>query len=193
MNKNDTNVITVVSGLPRSGTSLMMQVLEAAGLPILTDTRRRADDDNPRGYYELEKVKALARDASWVAEARGKVIKVISMLLYSLPGEHEYRVIFMTRRMEEILASQTAMLARLGQAQDGLPDDEMSRHYEKHLAKLRPWLEQQKNIKMLYCSYNDLLAGPRPVLEAVNHFLGGQLVIEKMLSAIDPMLYRQKK
>ncbi len=133
-------MIIIVSGLPRSGTSLMMQMLEAAGLSILSDNERRADDDNPRGYYELEKVKALNRDNSWIDEAEGKVVKAISLLLYDLPADRQYKIVFMTRRMEEILASQSAMLQRRGEA-EGPSDDRMRNYFEKHLADLTPWLD----------------------------------------------------
>ena len=106
-------MIVVVSGLPRSGTSLMMQMLEAGGLPILMDDRRPADADNPRGYYEFQPVKTLDKDNSWMAQAEGKAVKVVSLLLYHLPPGHDYKVLFMERTIAEVLASQTAMLKRL--------------------------------------------------------------------------------
>mgnify|MGYP001577310805 CR=1 FL=1 len=111
MSDDTSTVITVVSGLPRSGTSLMMQILEAGGLPVLCDGVRTPDANNPRGYYEYEKVKGMGRDASWIGEAEGKVVKVVSLLLYHLPPDHRYRVIFMTRRMDEILSSIRQIIA----------------------------------------------------------------------------------
>jgi len=190
---NDTStVITVVSGLPRSGTSLMMQILEAGGLPVLCDGLRTADANNPRGYYEYEKVKAMARDASWIGEAEGKVLKVVSLLLYNLPADHRYRVIFMTRRMDEVLSSQSAMLGKLGRSDKGPADAQMAQYYERHLAKLDAWLPQQKHAEVLRCCYNDLLKDPTPVLKAVCAFLKRDLAMDRMLAAIDPALYRQR-
>jgi hypothetical protein len=188
----DSKLITVVSGLPRSGTSLMMQILEAGGLPVLCDGLRKADTNNPRGYYEYEKVKALARDASWIGEAEGKVMKVVSLLLYHLPSDHRYRILFMTRRMDEILFSQSAMLDKLGQKNKGPEDRQMAQYYEKHLAKLEAWLPQQKHMEVLRCSYNALLDDPKPLLISVRSFLSEQLDLNRMLSVIDPKLYRQK-
>jgi hypothetical protein len=188
----DSKLITVVSGLPRSGTSLMMQILEAGGLPVLCDGLRKADTNNPRGYYEYETVKALARDASWIGEAEGKVMKVVSLLLYHLPSDHRYRILFMTRRMDEILFSQSAMLDKLGQKNKGPEDRQMAQYYEKHLAKLEAWLPQQKHMEVLRCSYNALLDDPKPLLISVRSFLSEQLDLNRMLSVIDPKLYRQK-
>jgi len=107
-------MITVVSGIPRSGTSLMMQMMSAGGMPVLTDGQRSADDNNPRGYFELESVKSLARNQDVLTQADGKVVKVISSLLPSLPKDFEYRVVFMCRPLEEVVSSQNRMLERLG-------------------------------------------------------------------------------
>src|SRR2546428_1479705 len=106
--------ITIVSGLPRSGTSMMMRMLDAGGLPVLVDNIRKADDDNPYGYYEFEPVKRLSSDSSWLREARGKAFKMVYALLYELPKDYDYRVIVMQRKMDEIIASQRAMLCRQG-------------------------------------------------------------------------------
>jgi len=183
--------ITVVSGLPRSGTSMMMQVLEAGGMPALMDGVREADEDNPRGYYETEGVKRLKSDASWLDQAAGRVIKVVSMLLYDLPPGRDYRVVFLLRRMEEILASQAAMLRRRGQPQ-GPDDSEMAGHYERHLSRVRAWLSGQNRMRVLYCDYNAVLAEPARELAAVREFLGGSLDMAAMLRAVDPRLYRQR-
>src|SRR5262249_30630691 len=102
--------IIIVSGLPRSGTSLMMQMLDGGGVPVLTDNIRAADTDNPRGYYEFEPVKATKRDATWLPAARGKAVKMVSQLLYHLPPGETYRVLFLERDLEEVLASQEKML-----------------------------------------------------------------------------------
>jgi len=191
MDSHRQSYITVVSGLPRSGTSLMMQVLEAGGMPILCDGIRRADIHNPCGYYEYEKVKTLARDRSWIGDAEGKVVKIVSMHLYNLPPDHCYRVIFMTRRMDEILTSQSVMLDKLGK-KNGPDDAQMARHYEKHLVKLKEWLDQQKHIKVMYCSYQSLFKDPSAALTTVRNFLGGTLNAERMGSVIDPGLYRER-
>lgn len=185
--------ITIVSGLPRSGTSLMMQMVQAAGIPVMADGQRAADDDNPRGYLELEAVKKLKEDSSWVADARGKALKAVSMLLYDLPPQFQYRVIFMTRAMDEILASQKKMLKRRGKAvQDGPADQEMRTYFEHHLQKLREWFAKQPNIKVLYVNYNDIMAGKDEGIRDVCEFLGGGISVGEMKKAIDAELYRNR-
>ena len=150
--------IVIVSGLPRSGTSLLMQMLDTGGLEILTDNVRVADLDNPRGYYELEKVKSVKRNSSWLRQARGKAFKMVSLLLYDLPPGEEYQIIFMERDMDEVLLSQRKMLTRLNRKPGD--DGEMKRFFALHLEKLRDWLCRQSHIDVLYVSYNDLLAQP---------------------------------
>lgn len=185
--------IVVVSGLPRSGTSMMMAVLAAGGLPALTDEIRAADTDNPKGYYEFERVKQLDKgDQAWLAEAQGKAVKVISALLEHLPADHTYRVIFMERQMEEVLASQKKMLARRGEPTDRVSDEEMGRLFAKHTQKVKLWLAAQPNFSVLYVDYNRMLADPAPYIQQVNQFLGGQLDTEAMLAAVDPQLYRNR-
>jgi len=185
-------MITVVSGLPRSGTSLMMQMLTAGGLVPLTDGQRASDADNPRGYYELEKVKRLKQDSSWLPEAEGRVIKVISSLLFDLPATHEYRVIFMLRELGETLASQQEMLARRG-APPGPDDAAMRAHFERHLVKVRRFLEESPHLRTLWCSYNELVQDPRPIVAEIIPFLGGELDQARMIAAVDPQLYRQRR
>ena len=188
MNKQ---TITIVSGLPRSGTSLMMQMLEAGGLLPFTDGVRTADESNPKGYYELEAVKRTKQDPSWLDNAAGRCVKMISMLLYDLPPGRAYRVIFMRRNMDEILASQSAMLKRRGEGQ-GAGDDEMRKHYEAHLQKLELWLKAQKNISVLYCDYNSLVGKPREHVERIREFLEIPLDVDRMTGAVDPALHRQR-
>ena len=125
--------ITIVSGLPRSGTSLMMQMLDSGGMEVVTDNIRPPDEDNPKGYYEFEKAKKIKEDPSWLKDMRGKAFKIVSMLLYDLPADEKYKVIFMKRNMDEILSSQNKMLERLGQNPN--PDDEMGELFAKHLNK----------------------------------------------------------
>jgi len=186
-------VVVVVSGLPRSGTSMMMKVLEAGGLSVLTDQIREADDDNPKGYYEFERVKQLDKgDTAWLDGAEGKVVKVISALLEHLPSEHTYRVIFMQRRIEEVLASQKKMLARRGEPTDRVSDQEMARLFAKHVQKVELWLRAQPNFSVLYVDYNRMLADPLPYVRQINQFLGGSLDEQKMAAAVDPKLYRNR-
>lgn len=184
-------MITVVSGLPRSGTSLVMQMLAAGGHPILTDAQRQADEDNPHGYLELEKVKSLERDATWLPESEGKAVKIISFLLNKLPNDHEYRVIFLRRELTEVLQSQAAMLQRRGQP-PGPGADVMRSHFERHVQTVEEWLNKQPHMQVLNCPYADVVRDPRAMAEAICAFLGQRLDIEKMIQAVDPKLYRQR-
>ena len=152
------NEIIIVSGLPRSGTSLMMQMLDNGGVPVVTDNLRTADTDNPRGYYEFERVKKIRHDVSWLPATRGKAFKMVSQLLYELPSSQRYRIIFMERNMDEVLLSQEKMLARLGKP--AAPRAAIKRAFIEHLHKLREWLARQSNIAVLNVCYNDLLDWP---------------------------------
>jgi len=186
--------ITIVSGLPRSGTSMMMKMLEAGGIPPLTDRIRTADDDNPKGYYEFERVKKLDKgDTTWVVEAFGKSVKVISALLKYLPADYEYKVIFMRRSTEEILASQKQMLIRRGEPTDRVGDDELADYFAKHLNAVEQWLQSQPNVSVLYSSYNRVLESPLESAQEINRFLDNRLDVQAMAAVVDPDLYRQKK
>jgi len=185
--------ITVVSGLPRSGTSMMMKMLEAGGLAPLTDNIRTADEDNPKGYYEFERVKDLEKDTAWLPDAMGKYVKVISMLLRHLPSGYAYDVIFMRRKMEEILASQRKMLIRRGEAPDKIPDDKMAALFERHIQKTEEWLVTQPNFRVLQVSYNEVVAEPGPHIARINEFLGSTLDTESMSQIVDKELYRQRR
>jgi len=186
----DTDII-IVSGLPRSGTSLLMQMLDRGGLEVVTDNIRAADTDNPRGYYEYEQVKKIKQDASWLPATRGKVFKMISQLLYDLPASERYRIVFMERDFDEMLRSQEKMLARLNRK--GAPPDQIKQSYSLHLERLRAWLSQQPSMQVLSVSYNDLVERPREQAERVNEFLGGKANVEEMVKAVDPSLYRNRK
>jgi hypothetical protein len=190
----DRDVITVVSGLPRSGTSMMMSMLEAGGVPILTDNVRTADEDNPKGYYEFERVKQIEHDWAWLADAPGKAVKIISELLMRLPEAAPYRfkVIFMRRHMAEILASQRQMLLRRGEPADAVSDEQLTLLFTKHLKRFDAWAARQPNIAILYVSYNAMLEAPRDHAEQVNRFLGGGLDAEKMIAVVDKAFYRQR-
>ncbi len=186
--------ITVVSGLPRSGTSMMMKMLEAGGILPLTDKIRAADEDNPKGYYEFERVKKLDKgDTAWLPDARGKSVKVISALLKYLPGDYHYKIIFMRRRIEEVLASQKQMLIRRGEPTDRVSDEELAAYFSKHLAAVERWLQLQPNIDVLYVNYNRALENPLETAQEINRFLGDTLNVQAMAAVVDPQLYRQKK
>jgi hypothetical protein len=185
--------IVVVSGLPRSGTSMMMAMLEAGGLPPLTDKIRTPDDDNPRGYYEFERVKQLDKgDTGWLSEAEGKAVKVISALLTHLPATGSYRVLFMRRQMEEILESQRAMLLRRGQSADPKGDTEVEALMAAHVAQVRRWLDQQPNIRTLEVDYNQTLTDGAAAARQINAFLGGWLDEARMADVVDRKLYRNR-
>lgn len=185
--------VTIVSGLPRSGTSMMMSMLAAGGVEPLTDSLRAADEDNPRGYLELEKVKGLASDSSWLADAEGKAVKVISSLLKHLPVGHSYKVIFMRRRMKEVLASQKQMLARRGEPVGAVSDERMAESFGRHLKDVEEWLARRENVEVVYVDYNEMLENPDPHVRRVNDFLGGGLDTGAMASVIDKSLYRQRE
>ena len=185
--------ITVVSGLPRSGTSLMMQMLEAGGLEVMTDQQRAADDDNPRGYYELESVKRLRKDNTWVSDAQGKVIKVIHLLLKELPETFEYRIVFMRRRIEEVLSSQAKMLERQGTKGASLEPGKLAAIFQKQLDELDAWLAQRPQFRVFDVKYHELIAEPQPIARQINAFLGGDLDEQAMVDVVDPSLYRQRK
>ena len=184
--------IVVVSGLPRSGTSMTMKMLEAGGLSVVTDGLRTADEDNPKGYYEDERVKRLHKEAdkAWLRDARGKVVKIISFLLKSLPAEHNYQVILMNRNLREIVASQNKMLARLGKPND-LPD-EMAVQLLASQVKDAAFFLQRPQFEVLELQYAETLANPRPQAERIARFLGGGLDVDKMASVVDNQLYRNR-
>ncbi len=191
--KAKTEPIIIVSGLPRSGTSMVMKMLEAGGIPPLTDHVRSADDDNPKGYYEFERAKKLKEgDAAWLPEAQGKAVKVIGALLVELPPEYEYRVLFMRRRIEEVLASQSKMLERRGEEKK-VDDDTMAVLFQKHIQQVGAWMEKQSNLRCIDVDYNAMLEEPIPQVEQINRFLGGQLDEAAMADVVDRDLYRQRK
>jgi hypothetical protein len=185
------NEIIIVSGLPRSGTSLMMQMLDNGGVPIVTDHIRTADQDNPRGYYEYEQVKRIKDDVSWLSETRGKAFKMVSQLLYELPSSEHYRIIFMERDLDEMLVSQEKMLERLKKT--SAPRAAIERAFREHLRKVREWLAAQVNIEVLVVSYNDLMERPEREAERVGAFLGGSTDTGSMSKTVDKSLYRNRK
>ncbi len=190
--KGRSDYVVVVSGLPRSGTSMMMKMLEAGGLELVIDGIRTADEDNPKGYYEFERVKQLDKgDVAWVADARGKAVKVISALLEYLPSDYDYKVLFMNRKMPEVLASQRKMLERRGEKSE-ISDDKLAALLQKHVQQVKLWLARQPNFEMLDMDYNAMLLDPEPWAMKVNAFLGGHLDVRAMVEVVDPSLYRNR-
>ena len=190
----DSKSVVIVSGLPRSGTSMMMKMLEAGGQAILTDNLREADANNPKGYYEFERVKNMKDgDLAWMSEAVGKVVKIVTGLIMFLPSGYNYKIIFMRRDLNEILSSQKKMLGRLGKEDDNIPDDKMAKVYEEHLKEVRGWLIRQPNIETLYVNYNSMVKDPTEALNKINAFLGGGMDVSVMSAVVDKELYRERK
>lgn len=187
------DTVTIVSGLPRSGTSLMMKMLESGGMEVLADDLREADVDNPEGYYEFERVKKLPDDTGWIEDAKGKVVKVLAELIKHLPDEHNYRIIFMMRNIEEIIRSQKKMIVRRGEDPDPIPDEEMRELLKKYLVSLKNYINSQDNMEVLYVSYNDLMEEPLDPVEEIIEFFDEDLDLENMLDCIDENLYRNRK
>ncbi|PYX08134.1 MAG: sulfotransferase family protein [Acidobacteria bacterium] len=185
-------MITIVSGLPRSGTSLMMQMLAVGGMSILSDGERQADVDNPRGYFEWERIKRLPKEPGCVAEAEGKVVKVISQLLLALPGGHEYRVIFMQRPLAEVLLSQEQMLRRRGTFDPAVDTSTLVKGFQNHLYEINTWLNSKPNLKVMRVHYHRVLNEPKAIAEKLTQFLELPLDLEAMVRQVDETLYRQR-
>ena len=184
--------IIIVSGLPRSGTSMMMKMLAEGGLQIVTDALRQADNDNPNGYFELETVKSLPEgNVVWLQNTSGKVVKVISSLLEYLPSQYSYKVIFMERELKEILASQKKMLANRHKSAKS-DDSQMELQFRNHLAAVKAWLVRQTHIEVLYVNFNSLVADPKPLCMKISDFLGIPMNIDRMISVPAEKLYRNR-
>lgn len=186
--------IVVVSGLPRSGTSMTMKMLAAGGLEVMSDGIRTADEDNPKGYFEEERVKDLheMEDKSWLRSGRGKGIKIISFLLKHLPQDNNYKILFMRRHFDEVLASQAKMLDRRGEASES-DDDQMRQLYENHLWQVGYLLKRAPHLEALDLPYTEVLANPRAQAERIRDFLGLELDIENMAGVVDKSLYRNRR
>lgn len=186
--------IIIVSGLPRSGTSMAMKMLAAGGMPVLTDGVRTADESNPKGYYELEAVKELHKqsDTSWLEGARGKAVKVVSFLLTWLPETYEYKVIFMQRDLREVIASETTMLLRRGQPVDLASEEHTRLVYQQHLDKVDKFLSNRRCFSTLKLNYREALERPEEAARRIQAFIGRPLDVEQMARATDPSLYRNR-
>ena len=184
--------VTIVSGLPRSGTSMAMQMVVAGGIPPVTDGLRAADADNPRGYFEFERVKQLKSDKAWLDDARGHVVKVIHMLVTELPDDRPYRVVFLDRDLREVVKSQSTMLARNAKAGGALPSERLMAVYEAQLKQVHAWLAARRNFAVLSVKHADLIRDASGQARAMNAFLGGGLDEAAMASAVDPTLHRNR-
>lgn len=191
MKTENHEIITVVSGLPRSGTSMMMQMLHAGGLTCLTDELREADISNPKGYFEFEKVKGLRTDNSWLPEAKGKVIKIISHLLTCLSAELDYKVVFMERDLGEVLASQRKMLENQGQGEENMSDERLRQIFAQQLHQVKQMLADRQ-ISTLFLDYRCVLEDPVEVSTQLRAFLGNDLDQQAMKNVVDHNLYRQR-
>jgi hypothetical protein len=190
--RTDPAAITVVTGIPRSGTSLLMQMLAAGGLPVLCDGVRAPDADNPRGYFEFEPAKRIASDASWLARAEGGAVKIVHTLVPSLPSYRRYRVLLVRRRLDEVLASQRAMLARRGEPHDPAEDARLLPALRAQLARLERWLAAREDLAWLPVDHGELITDPKGQALRIAAFLGGGLDAAAMATCVDPGLYRQR-
>lgn len=189
---NRPTFITVVSGLPRSGTSLVMQMLAAGGMQVLTDGVRQSDEDNPAGYYEFEPIKRTRQDASWVPLATGKAVKVIYLLLMDLPIDYSYRVIFMRRNLEEVIRSQQTMLERRGEHGAAISPSELKRVFHQQVEKVEAWLRNQTSFSTIFLDYGDVVNEPVAYAKKIREFLGQDLDVNAMAAVVRPELYRHR-
>ncbi len=186
--------IVVVSGLPRSGTSMAMKMLEAGGMELVIDGIRTADEDNPKGYYELEQVKDLDkedRDNSWLPQCRGRAVKIISFLLAHLPASNDYKILFMRRNLHEVLASQTKMLKRRDESSE-TSDEKMLELWQSHLAKIKFQLRYRPHFDAIDIVYREVCDSPAAAARLINDFVGGNLDEERMAAVVDKQLYRNR-
>jgi hypothetical protein len=168
-------------------------MLQAGGMQLLTDGLRVPDESNPRGYFEYEAVKRGSSDLSWLAQAGGKTVKIIHLLLLQLPADRDYRVIFMLRDIQEVINSQRVMLQRQGKPVTALTDSALAGVFNQQLDKVRDWLAKQSNFRTLYVNHRDVIIQPLATATQINRFLGGKLLVDRMASIVDPALYRQRK
>jgi len=185
--------VIVVSGLPRSGTSMAMKMLDAAGLEMVVDGIREADVDNPKGYYELERIKDLANesDKSYLRDARGKVVKVISFLLKELPDDNNYKVIFMRRHIDEVLASQTKMLKHREEA-DESKDEQMRELFKADLWRANYLIKNSAHFEAIHIVYSEVLTDPLIAAKQICNFLNLSVEPTQLAGVVDNSLYRNR-
>jgi hypothetical protein len=193
IDSNQPPFVVIVSGLPRSGTSMMMKMLESGGVPVMTDNLREADIDNVNGYYEFLPALRVKNDSSWLEGARHKAVKMVYQLLYDLPEGYEYRVLMMRRAIDEVLASQKKMLQRLGKPTDTIPDEKMAELFRAGLAKFEAWVANKPHFRIIDVDYNTMVKDPLPQIDAINQLLGGSLDTQAMAEVVSPELYRNRK
>lgn len=170
-----------------------MKMLEAADVPIVQDGIRTANVDNPKGYYEFERVKQLPKgDNAWVADSKGKAVKIISALLKHLPAEHEYKILFMRREIDEVIASQSKMLVNRDE-QKRTDDAQLKILYSKHLREVEVWMRQQSNVSFHNVRYSDLVKNPQIQLPTIVKFLDRKLDVNAMMAIVDKSLYRNRQ
>lgn len=184
--------IYIVSGLPRSGTSMVMKMLELGGIEILADNHRTPDMDNPKGYFEYAPVKNLAQDSSWVHSAENKGIKVISHLLRFLPSEKKYKILFMLRPLQEILISQKLMLQRNNTPFSENLQTSLAHKLQDHLFKIRLWIVSQSHFECLFLHYHSIISNPQLWAKRISIFLEQSCNPHIMAEAVDRSLYRNK-
>ncbi len=184
--------ITIVSGLPRSGTSVAMQMLVAGGIPPLTDSLRTPDADNPRGYLEFERAKKIKTDRDWLPDAQGKVVKMVHLLLLDLPMDRRYDIVFMQRDPIEVVTSQAVMLARAGKSGAAIPAAQLIAVYQQQITRVLAFLAQHPSARVLEVNYNALIRDPAPVAATLAEFLARPMNIPAMAAAVDPALYRNR-
>lgn len=185
--------IIVVSGLPRSGTSMAMAMLTEGGLQCLDDGVRKADENNPKGYFEDERVKTLEStgDTEWIREARGRVVKVVSPLLKNLPTGEAYDVLFMLRDLDEVLASQEKMMDRRGERHE-VSREQMKSIYRDHLTKVDSQLRERPGVRVKYLDHRKVIDSTREMSEQISAFLDLDLDLDRMVGAVDVNLYRNR-
>ncbi len=195
--KRSGKTFVLVSGLPRSGTSLMMQMLEAGGLPPQTDGERPPDADNPRGYYEWEAIKRVGKEPTILDEEglQTRAIKAVSMILQQLPLNHEYKIIFMTRPVEEVVASQAAMIERLKTEGAEMDEDQLERGLAAHRDSVVKSLQGHPRAKFIEIDYPSLVRSPDEPIARIAEFLGPERLPhpERMRPVIDDSLYRKRQ
>jgi len=185
--------VTVVSGLPRSGTSLVMQMLAAGGMTVLSDGRREADHSNPRGYFEYQRVKNLKADNAWLGEGQGKAVKIIVQLIPYVPPRYRYRVVIVERDLDEVVASQRAMLEREGRSGAQISDEQLKRVFATQSSRVYRWMQNQAGVDVLTVHHRQLIENPALASVEIAEFLDGQVDIERMAEVVDPSLYRNRR
>lgn len=181
-------MITLITGIPRSGTSLMMQLFKAANVDIATDAIRTEDDNNPKGYYELEAVKGIVKNNAFLKDLDGKTIKIVAPLVTFIDLSLEYRVVFMIRDLDEVVQSQEKMVGKDQQDQK----EKFKTMYAMHIEKSRQFLNSH-NIPFIEIQHRELLQNPELSLKRLIDFCGWETPLEELKSVIDHSLYRNRK